>query len=190
MYVSNGFDQCLNVIMCTIQPSAQWTVFISAPAAFFLQDWAEFNRKYYYLQHRVMEWMIDVHHNPFPTPHPCVRYPAVFELPYETLKSRFEFALKTGLKSPVAAMKDSSTKKNKIDVQSLFLYPLEDYLTTIAPAVTEEEYYVFERMVEEYPDEEDRKDHVCVCRGSQFIKKRDKKRASSSPRTAIKEVDS
>lgn len=103
-----------------------------------------------------MEWLIDVHHDPFPTPHPCVRHAKVFELPYETLKSRFEFALKTGVKSPVAAMKENGKKKNDIDIEVLFLYPVEKYLETIAPAVTEEEYYVFEQMVEEYPDEEDR----------------------------------
>lgn len=103
-----------------------------------------------------MDWMIDAHRDPFPTPHPCIKHAKVFELPYETLKSRFEFALKAGIKSPVAAMKDCGKKKTQIDVDVLFLYPVEKYLNTIAPAITEEEYYVFEQMVEEYPDDEDR----------------------------------
>jgi hypothetical protein len=74
----------------------QWSVFVQAPSAFFLQDWSEFNRKFYYLQHRVMAWLIDVHDEPFPTPHPCIRHAKVFELSYEILKSRFEFAIKAG----------------------------------------------------------------------------------------------
>jgi hypothetical protein len=65
-------------------------------------------------------------------------------------------SLKTGVKSPVAALKEGSKRKNVIDVQQLFLDPVEEYLRRIAPGVTEEEYYVFEQMIEEYPDEEDR----------------------------------
>lgn len=102
-----------------------------------------------------MEWFIDRRVDPFPTPHPCVRYPQVFELPYETLKARFEFAIRAGVKSPSAVMREKKSKTPEMTLKTLFLTDVDEYLRAIAPAIRDEEYYMFERMVEECPDEED-----------------------------------
>lgn len=149
-------------------------MFRSAPSAFFLQDWSDFNRKFYYLHHRVLAFCVDLHSDPFPTPHPCVKHAAVLSLPYATLKARFEFALRTGLSAtacPAAAAADTNKNKNKknkqnqknerqtlarMDFESLFLLPVHEFLVRVAPpTLSEEEYYVFENMMEQFPDEED-----------------------------------
>ena len=103
-----------------------------------------------------MEWLIDRRVDAFPTPHPCIRHPQVFELPYETLKARFEFAIRAGVKSPSAVMREKKVKPSEMTLKTLFLTDVDEYLNAIAPAIKEEEYYMFEKIVEEFPDEEDK----------------------------------
>ena len=132
-----------------------WTVFTYAPVAYFLQDWTDFCQKFFYVQYRVLEFLIDKHKDPFPTPHPLVKACKVFELPYTTIKARFEFLIKTGIKTPAAVFKATGKPQN-YDLAPIFLYELDRYLKKFAPSVSEEEYNVFEKMIEEYPDDEDK----------------------------------
>lgn len=132
-----------------------WRIFHFAPVSFFLQDWAEFLRKFYYIQHRILEWLIDVHKDPFPVPHPAIKHARVFDLPYHVLKARFEFAIKSGLKSPVIISKNNPNAKT-IDLGDIILTPLHKYLKKITPGMTEEEYNLYEKYIEAKDDPEDR----------------------------------
>ena len=132
-----------------------WRVFHHAPVAFFLQDWAEFLQKFFYLQHRVLEWYIDKHRDPFPTPHPAIKSARVFELPYHVIKARFEFAIKSGLKSPIILSKFKTDPIN-LTLEDIFLSPIEEFLRRITPGLSEEEYNVYEKYTEDRDDPEDR----------------------------------
>lgn len=132
-----------------------WRVFHHAPVAFFLQDWAEFLRKYFYLQHRVLEWYIDKHHDPFPTPHPAIKSARVFDLPYHVIKARFEFAIKSGLKSPIILSKFKPDPIN-LTLDDIFVSPIEEFLKRITPGLSEEEYNVYEKYIEDREDPEDK----------------------------------
>lgn len=131
-----------------------WQVFATAPRGYFLQDWTEFQRKYMYLQFRVMEWIIDSKKEKYPTPHPLVEHAQVFEMSYEHIKARFQFAVKTGFKSVTTSTKVENTPK-MLSLGRLMLTDLEDYLALVAPYCTEEEYLVFEQMVADAEDEDD-----------------------------------
>lgn len=132
-----------------------WSVFAFAPRAFYLQDWRDFCLKYLYVQHRVLDFLIDKKKDPFPTPHPLVKAAKVMELPYPSIKARFEFLIKTGIKTPQAAMR-SGGKPLTLDLHELFLTHIDRFLITFAPHITEEEFNVFEKMIEENPDDEDK----------------------------------
>ncbi|KAI1289823.1 hypothetical protein HDE_08761 [Halotydeus destructor] len=126
--------------------------FVLAPRAFFLQDWVEFQKKYQYIQHRFLDWLLDKR-DKAQVPHPCVKHPKVFEMSYEHIKARHLFAQRTGLKSTSVATK--LDKIVELDLGKLVLTELTDYLRTVAPSCSEEEYLVFEQMVSDFEDEDD-----------------------------------
>lgn len=132
-----------------------WTIFHFAPVAFFLQDWAEFLRKFYYVQFRIMEWLVDRRRDPFPTPHPAIKYARIFDLPYHVIKARFEFAIKSGLKSPTILSKIKPEAKT-LELGDLLLSPLPLFLKVVTPGLNEEEYNLYEKYIEEKDDPEDR----------------------------------
>lgn len=138
-------------------------VFVFAPRAFYLQDWVEFLRKFRYLHHRVLQWLLVGKDDQHPIPHPCVEFASVMQLSYEQMKSRFEFVLRTGVRSPVGSAKSmvqGSAKSvaegtKELTFESLLLTETNVFLRTLAPGVTEEEFFVFEKMITDTPDDED-----------------------------------
>lgn len=131
-----------------------YRIFVFAPTAFFLQDWSHFCQKFFYLQHRVCDWIIDKKKDPFPVPHPIVAAPKCMSLPYHVLKARFEFAIRTGIKSP-KFIRQKNLKQVEITFKTLFLSDIDEYLRVIAPGVTDEEYFVFENYIQQTRDSED-----------------------------------
>lgn len=131
-----------------------WRVFVFAPRGYFLQDWGEFQRKYHYMQHRVIEWLHQKKRDKYQSPHPFVKHARVFEMPYEHIKTRFLFAVRTGLQAPSISAK-LDNKVEEIDLGRLMLADLADYLAFVAPYCTDEEYLVFEQMVTDVEDEDD-----------------------------------
>lgn len=132
-----------------------WTVFVYAPKGFFLQDWADFCQKFFYIQYRVLEFLIDKHKNPFPTPHPLVKSAQIMELPYQSIKARFEFLIKTGMKTPAAMLKTTG-KPLSLNLEPMFLTPTDKFLKKYAPRISEEEFNIFEKMINDRPDDEDK----------------------------------
>ena len=132
-----------------------WTCFAYASRAYFLQDWRDFCQKYFYIQHRVLEFLIDKKKDPFPTPHPLVKACKVFEMSYTNIKARFEFLIKTGFKTPAAALR-ATGQPLSLDLDLIFLSDMDQFLKKYAPGVSEEEFNVFEKMIEENPDDEDK----------------------------------
>ena len=130
-------------------------VFVFAPRAYYLQDWVEFLRKFRYLHHRVLQWLLVGKDDQYPIPHPCVEYGSVMQLSYEQMKSRFEFILRTGVRSPVGSAKSMVQRTKGLTFESLLLTETNVFLRTLAPGVTEEEFHVFEQMIIDNPDDED-----------------------------------
>lgn len=133
-----------------------WRVFVGAPRAYFLQDWSEFLRKYYYVEHRMMEWLLVKKGERYPVPHPLVRHPKVLQAPYEHIKARHLFAVKTGMKEISVTNKLDKSLSEHISLGRIVLTDLTDYLKYVAPTCTEEEYLVFEQYVADSEDDDDK----------------------------------
>lgn len=132
-----------------------WRVFVGAPRAYFLQDWTEFIRKYYYVEHRMMEWLLVKRGERYPVPHPLVKHPKILNAPYEHIKTRHLFAVKTGLKEISVTNKLDRNLSEQINLGKLILTNNTDYLKYVAPFCSEEEYLVFEQYIADLNDEED-----------------------------------
>ena len=78
--------------------------------------------------------------------------PEVMEKSFEHIKARFMFTILTGYKSPGRIVYN---EPNIVTLKSMLIYEVQDFLKFIAPGCTEEEYFVFENMIEDEEDEED-----------------------------------
>jgi len=132
-----------------------WRVFVSAPRGYFLQDWSEFLRKFYYIEHRVMPWMVDKKDKHLITTHPLIKFPKVFECSYDHIKARHLFAHRTGMKA-ISVSNKLESKSSLINIGRLMLSNNYDYLQYVAPDCTQEEYLVFEQHIADTEDEDDK----------------------------------
>ncbi|XP_054161540.1 uncharacterized protein LOC128959573 [Oppia nitens] len=133
-----------------------WRVFVYAPNGYYLQDWTEFLKKFHYLNHQILVWLLDKKDVNNLHPHPIVRNSKVMELSFEEIKTRYLFAYRTGLKSVTTNKLLTNIKEsNKVDLRALMLTPIEKFLKIIAPNCTPEEYFALQTLISENPIEED-----------------------------------
>lgn len=113
-----------------------------------------------YLHHRVLQYLLVGAKDPYPIPHPVVEHALCMSLTYEQIKGRFEFVIKTGVRS-TEVLSGADAKKmvasggRKLNFETLLLTETEVFLKNMAPGVSEEEYDVFERYINDNPDDED-----------------------------------
>lgn len=91
--------------------------------------------------------------NKYPEPHPIVNDPEVMEKSIEHIKTRYLFTIYTGHNSPGRIVYN---EPDVITLKSMLLYELKYFLKLVAPGCSEEEYNVFENMVADTEDEEDK----------------------------------
>jgi hypothetical protein len=156
---SNAITQRINYIKdlgITGGSRDLWRVFVYAPKAYYMQSWTDFLKKYHYLNYRVLEWLLDKKDKNNLHPHPLIRNAKVMELPFDTIRCRYLFAQRTGLKTVSVVNKLSNIENiKKIDLRALMLTPIDKYLKLIAPNCTIEEYNAFETLLNEREPEED-----------------------------------
>lgn len=132
-----------------------WRVLVYAPNGYYLQSWSDFLKKYHYLNFRVLEWLLDKKDKDNLHPHPLIRNARVMELPFETIRCRYLFAKRTGLKTNCINNKLSNEDKTKIDLRALMLLPIDKYLKLVAQNCSIEEYSALEALLNEMPPEEE-----------------------------------
>ena len=133
-----------------------WRVFVYAPNGYYLQSWTDFLKKYHYLNFRVLDWLLDKKDKDKLHPHPLIRNARVMQLPFDTIRCRYLFAKRTGLKTVGISNKLSKREEiSKIDLKALLLTSIELYLKLIAPNCSSEEYLALEALLNEMPTEED-----------------------------------
>ena len=115
-----------------------------------MQNWSDFLLKYNYVQYRIMDWLQDRKKNKFDQTHPLVLHPQIMERSYDEIKCRFLFALRCGYrKGNLGHLQEASVVRNLLDT------PLDVYLQKVTPGLTEEEYRVFEVVIEHLETSED-----------------------------------
>ena len=132
-----------------------WRVFVYAPNGYYLQSWTDFLKKYHYISYRIIEWLLDKKDKNRLHPHPLIRNAKVMELPFDTIRSRYLFAKRTGLKTISNNKFTTIEDTSKIDLKTLLLAPIETYLKQIAPNCSIEEYIALENILTEMPAEEE-----------------------------------
>ena len=129
---------CFNLIACL---------------ALFLQQWPDVILKAYYLHNRVVDWIL----NKKPCnlyPHPIVKYPTVLAKPYDEIKTRYLFAVRSGYKSK--ALYQELTKSTPYDTfRDLMVISMDRYMETVAKGLTQEEFLVYKEMLRLQDQEED-----------------------------------
>jgi hypothetical protein len=115
-----------------------------------MQNWSDFVMKYIYVQHRIMSWMNQRRKETFDQMHPLIQYPLIMEKSYQEIKSRFQFALNCGYRVGNEGNRDFS-----LVVKALLDTSLPVYLQRVTPGLTEEEFLVFQTMIEQIDREED-----------------------------------
>ena len=130
-----------------------WKLLYFAPAGFFLQDWTELTKKFYYIEHNILNWLYDKHSRKMLKCHPMISNALVSEKPFDHIRTRFLFAQRTGYKTLVNQLK-VETSTNLIGLRELILENNEYYLQKIAPDVTMEEYNCFQDLIKNSPHSE------------------------------------
>ena len=127
-----------------------WKLFITSPGGYYMQDWKDFLRKYYYITFKILPW-IDLDESKNKTSNPLMKYPQVIELPYNTIKTRLLFVQRAGSKTI------GNVNENVLNLKNLLLTTTRQFLRIFAPNVTEEEYYALEKINLTQTGEEDDK---------------------------------
>ncbi len=126
-----------------------WTLFRKAPTGYYMQEWKEFLRKYYYITYKVLPWLEPKIVRD--SLNPILQYPPVIEMHFNNIKTRFLFAQRTGFKISTVG------KGGKINLNTLMTYPLEEYLKIYSPNCTMEEFKALESLNMQAVGEEDDK---------------------------------
>lgn len=110
--------------------------------------------KAYYIHNRVVDWIL----NKKPCnlyPHPIVKYPTVLSKPYDEIKTRFLFAVKSGYKSK--ALYQDLSRMTPYDIfRDLMVTSMDRYMDTVAKGLTQEEFLVYKEMIRMQDQEEDK----------------------------------
>lgn len=106
--------------------------------------------KYNYVQYRIMDWLNHRRKETFNQIHPLVQYPMIMEKSYQEIKTRFQFALRCGYRIGNEGNRDFS-----LTVKALLDTSLDIYLKRVTPGLSEEEFHVFQTMIEQIEQEED-----------------------------------
>lgn len=114
-----------------------WIAFTKAPIGFFLQDWEEFLKKYYYLLYKVMPNLEKIVSKRSDSQHPIMLNASVMENDYFQIKTRFIFAQRTGFR--VNQSKD-------LNLNTMFLTTDRDFLNIYAKYCSMEEYRGLEKL--------------------------------------------
>ncbi|KAI2811246.1 ATP-dependent RNA helicase ddx51 [Blomia tropicalis] len=123
-----------------------WKLFLASPTGYFLQDWSELLKKYYYITFKVLPWLEPEIKTTFVNP--LVLNPKVIELEYNVIKTRFLFAQRTGFQLH---------KQEIPNLNTLFLVPISEYIKIYAPYCTVEEFNALEKVnVHSIGEEDDR----------------------------------
>lgn len=126
-----------------------WTLFKKAPTGYYMQEWKEFLRKYYYITYKVLPWL-----EPKITRdslNPILQHPPVMEIHFNNIKTRFLFAQRTGYKINTVG------KNGKINLNTLLEYPVNEFLKIYSPNCTMEEFRALESINAQAVGEEDDK---------------------------------
>lgn len=109
-----------------------WRVFHKAPVGYFFQDWNDFLKKYYYFTFKILPLFgkknADIH--------PLVEYPLIMEQSYNIIKTRFIFVQRTGFLG----------NESDINLSSLILSSMEEFISTYAPNCSKDEYKGLEKL--------------------------------------------
>lgn len=109
-----------------------WQVFHKAPVGYFFQDWNDFLKKYYYFTFKVLPLFgkkkSDIH--------PLVQYPLTMEQSYNIIKTRLIFVQRTGFIG----------NENDINLNTLILSSIEEFISKYAPNCSREEYKGLEKL--------------------------------------------
>src|SRR5699024_3339209 len=126
------------------------TLFRQAPAGYYLQDWNEFLRKYYYLTYKVLPWLEPkIAHDAV---NPLLKCPPVMEHTFNTIKTRFIFVQRTGFKSSLGGK-----NPRQVNLKTLIMCPVNEFLYKFSPHCTLEEYNALEKLNAHSTGEEDDK---------------------------------
>ena len=133
-----------------------WRALVYAPNGYYLQSWPDFLKKYHYLNFRVLEWLLDKKDKDNLHPHPLIRNARVMELPFESIRSRYLFAKRTGLKTISINHKLSNQEMSAIDLKALLLTPIDKYLKLVTENLCSvEEYSALETLLNDMPPDEE-----------------------------------
>ncbi|OTF78048.1 hypothetical protein BLA29_000536 [Euroglyphus maynei] len=134
-FIENRIYQLKNLDLIRGQNDL-WRAFHQSPAGFFLQDWQEFLKKYYYITFKILPWL-NPDNNKNDQIHPLIRHPQSIEQSYMQIKTRFTFAQRTGFK--VAESKN-------VNLKTLLLFSEKDFLRIYSPYCTIEEFEALEKL--------------------------------------------
>lgn len=134
-FIENRIYQLKNLDLVRGQNDL-WQAFHLSPAGFFLQDWQEFLKKYYYITFKILPWLNSTNDKTDQI-HPLIRHPQSIEQTYMQIKTRFIFAQRTGFK--VAESKN-------VNLKTLLLLTENDFLQIYAPNCTVEEFRALEKL--------------------------------------------
>lgn len=127
-----------------------WRLFLKAPTGCYLQNWNEFLKKYYYVTYKVLPWIEPkIAHDSL---NPILKCPGVFDLTFNVLKTRYLFAQRVGYREVNTTMKNS-----QLNLHTLFLLPVDEFLKMLAPNCTIEEFHALEKLNSHSTGEEDDK---------------------------------
>lgn len=126
-----------------------WTLFLKAPSGYYLQDWKEFLRKYYYITYKILPWLQpSVKADAL---NPLFVCPPVIELSFNIIKTRFLFAQRTGFQA------SGVTNQSPVNMYTLFLIPVNEFLKIYSPFCSLEEFNALEKLHSYSAGEEDDK---------------------------------
>lgn len=130
-----------------------WKLLYFAPAGFFLQDWTELTKKFFYVEHNILTWLYDKHERKALSCHPMVSNALVSEKSFDHIRARFLFAQRTGYKALVNNLK-VELSGDLIGLRELILEDNESFIRKIAPNVTLEEYNCLVDLIKNSPERE------------------------------------
>ncbi|XP_027196163.2 uncharacterized protein LOC113790674 [Dermatophagoides pteronyssinus] len=135
-FIENRIYQLKNLDLIRGQNDL-WQTFYQSPAGFFLQDWPEFLRKYYYITFKILPWLNPDNNIKTNQIHPLICYPQSIEQSYQQIKTRFIFAQRTGFRI---------TESKNINLKTLLLISEKDFLQIYSPNCTIEEFEALEKL--------------------------------------------
>lgn len=131
-----------------------WTVLFNAPRGYYMQDWVELTKKIYYIEHRLIDFLLDKNERKTLKIHPLVRHAASVESDFDHIRTRYLFASRCGYQS-LSHMYSIQSALERPTLGDLILSSDAEFLKKFTPFCSEEEYSSFANLIKNHDQDED-----------------------------------